>query len=139
MAKSIANLEHSYNSKLSPFLVQTLVSLNPPPPHHIHYPNDDVMIGAWIAALKHFPDTSQDFKSDENRSPPPVKKVVPTPYMSQPLATTIIDDKEGWHNFLGRQENFDGLFTWSSVCVHHVSAREMRKFRKMDVIRGEWK
>ncbi|TEB20908.1 hypothetical protein FA13DRAFT_175354 [Coprinellus micaceus] len=123
---------------LSPFLVDTLLSMDPPPPHHIHYPNDDVMIGAWIAGLKLFQDKSIHFESTPDHPPKLVEKVVPKPYLPHPIDTEIIDDKEGWHNYAGRQDGYDASFSWSSVCIHHVSANQMRMFRAMDVIAGEW-
>ncbi|TEB14811.1 hypothetical protein FA13DRAFT_1878351 [Coprinellus micaceus] len=123
---------------MSPFLVETLLSLDPPPPHHIHYPNDDVMIGGWIAALKHFPDTSIDFQTTPEHSPEPVHKVVPRPYLPHPIDTVVIDDKEGWHDYAGRKVGYDAPFSWSSVCLHHLHPKEMRMLRAMDAIKGEW-
>ncbi|KAJ3530471.1 hypothetical protein NMY22_g8558 [Coprinellus aureogranulatus] len=123
---------------LSPFLVDTLLSMDPPPPHHIHYPNDDVMIGGWIAALKLFHDKSIHFETTLDHPPKRVEKVVPKPYLPEPVDTEIIDDKDGWHNYAGRQDGYDASMSWQSVCVHHVSAKDMRKFRAMDEIDGEW-
>ena len=37
------------------FLFETLVSLGPPPPHHFHYPNTNVMIRGWITVCMQFP------------------------------------------------------------------------------------
>lgn len=96
------------------------------------------MIGAWIAALKLFPDTSVHFETTLDHPPKLVEKVVPKPYLPEPIDTEIIDDKDGWHNYAGRQEGYDASFSWHSVCVHRVSADDMRKFRAMDVIRREW-
>ena len=126
----------------SPFLVDTLIALDPPPPNHIHYPSDDVMIGAWVAALKLFPDTSIHFETIPDQyhtgTPLPVKKVNPRPFRPEPLDTTIIDDKVGWANPPGRPDDTATMFGWNSVCVHHVTAAEMYIFRHMEEIRGEW-
>ncbi|KAF9000318.1 galactosyltransferase-domain-containing protein [Cyathus striatus] len=111
---------------LSSSLVNTLLSTEPPLPHHIHYPSDDVMIGAWIAALRYFPDKSVEFETTAEHSPEPVHKVVPKPYLP-----------ERWHDFIERGGH-DASFSWSSICVHHVTADEMIKFRAIDAIKGEW-
>lgn len=131
----VTNHSPTANTAKSPFLVDTLLSLEPPLPHHIHYPSDDVMIGSWIAALKLFPDTSVRFET----VPEPVHKVVPTPFLPDPLDTIIIDDKEGWHDYARRRKGYDGPPSWSSVCVHHISARQRRKFRQVGEMQGEWK
>lgn len=122
----------------SSLLVDTLLSVqNPTLPHHIPYPSDDVMIGAWIAGLELFPEKDAHFETTPDHSPPPVHKVIPKPYLPEPVHTEILDDVVGWHDFSDRGGH-NATFSWSSVCVHHVTGDEMLQFRSMDAIRGEW-
>lgn len=115
-------------------LVKTLLSVQDPTlPHHIHYPSDDVMIGAWIAGLELFPDKNVQFES----TPEPGHPVTPKPYLPEPFHTDLLDDVDGWHDFSDRGGH-NATFSWSSVCVHHVSGDEMRYFRSLAAIKGEW-
>ncbi|TFK39094.1 galactosyltransferase-domain-containing protein [Crucibulum laeve] len=122
---------------LSSSLVNTILSADPSLPHHIHYPSDDVMIGAWVAGLKYFPDPTIEFETTAEHSPEPVHRVYPKPYFPHVVDTNIIDEL-GWHNFPGRGGPDDQI-SWDSVCIHRLSAPEMRAFKEMEEIRGEWK
>ncbi|KAF8512596.1 hypothetical protein BU17DRAFT_53988 [Hysterangium stoloniferum] len=102
---------------MSSSLVSTILSASPPLPHHIHYPSDDVMIGAWIAEPLTF--SSQ-----------------PTPYLPYSINTTVLDHL-GLHDYPGRGGN-DAVVSWGSICIHRISVGEMRNLRAMEEVRGEW-
>ncbi|KAF9554340.1 hypothetical protein CPC08DRAFT_766796 [Agrocybe pediades] len=108
-----------------------------PLPHHVNYPSDDVMIGAWVAALKDFHDPSVKFETTLDHDDPPVRQVHPRPYLPYSVDTTIIDDKVGWHDFKNRG-GFEQTIGWESACVHRMSIEEMRAFRKMDEVKNDW-
>lgn len=95
------------------------------------------MIGAWIAALNLFHSPDVVFETTVEHSPPPQHRVYPKPYLPYRVETRVVDDKLGWHNVLGRGGN-DGVVGWESMCVHRMSEWEMRTFREMEEIRGEW-
>ncbi|KAF9000316.1 galactosyltransferase-domain-containing protein [Cyathus striatus] len=130
---------------LSSRLVDTLLETNPPVPHHIRYPYDDVMVGSWIASLKNFHDpraqfwTLPEFEHDPISRLPhrPSQIIHPKPILPHKVDVNIMNDWVGWHDYVGRGGR-QGSFSWSSVCVHHVSADEIRKFRKMKEIKDEW-
>jgi len=144
---------------ISSSLVSTIISASPPLPHHIHYPSDDVMIGAWIAGLRYFPSVSSLLPSStfepphapspfSSLSPPvaprglslPSPELIfssqPTPYLPYPVNTTVLDHS-GLHDYPGRGGN-DAVVSWGSVCVHRISISEMRHLRAMEGVRGEW-
>lgn len=65
--------------------------------------------------------------------------VSPAPLTPQPVSTVIIDDIEGWHNFVVKHPGwYDASFSWNSVCVHWVTPKDMRTFRQRPEIRKEW-
>ncbi|PPQ69333.1 hypothetical protein CVT26_002565 [Gymnopilus dilepis] len=121
---------------LSSSLVKILLSTDPPLPHHIHYPSDDVMIGSWLASLRLFHDETIEWKI------PPEKvnethHTFPKPFLPQPIDTLIIDDIPGWHDFPargGQQRNV----TWDSVCIHHIKAPEMEILRGRPEFQSDW-
>ncbi|TFK38843.1 galactosyltransferase-domain-containing protein [Crucibulum laeve] len=99
---------------ISSSLMHSLISTTSPLPHHIHYPSDDLMIGAWIAALH-----------------------APKPYLPEVIKTEVVDDIVGWHDFPGRGGH-DALIGWESVCIHRLSPTEMGEMRDREEIREEW-
>lgn len=126
------------NTILSSNTTATLLSADPPVPHHIHYPFDDVMIGSWLAALKNFHDPSIEYMTTEDHPPGlPVQRVYPKPYTPHAVETEIVDEVVGWHDFKGRGGH-DSPIGWESVCVHRMTPPEMRAFRGMEEVKGEW-
>ncbi|KAF8510873.1 hypothetical protein BU17DRAFT_55076 [Hysterangium stoloniferum] len=119
---------------LSSSLVSTLLSATPPLPHHIHYPSDDVMIGAWIAGMRYFPNSSIEFSSIA-KLPDLEHSVKPRPYFPQVIETEILDNWN-WHDFPGRPHHTK--IGWESTCIHRWSGEEMRAFREMSEVKGEW-
>ncbi|KAF4616130.1 hypothetical protein D9613_011266 [Agrocybe pediades] len=123
---------------LSSNLTGTLLSTDPPLPHHINYPSDDVMIGVWVAGLQYLADPNQQFESwNRDDGPVPPHRVYPKPYLPYTIKTNVVDDKTGWHDLKnrGRAERAVG---WDSVCVHHLKPDEMRALRWKEEFRGEW-
>ena len=120
---------------VSSSLVKIFLSTDPPLPHHIHYPSDDVMIGAWIAALRVFHDETIEWQFGPDH-PPEVLR--PKPFLPNPVETLIIDDVHGWHDFPGRGDH-DAPISWDSVCTHHVTVDEMKEIRRRLEFLGEWK
>ncbi|KAF4618672.1 hypothetical protein D9613_009796 [Agrocybe pediades] len=106
-------------------LTATMLSLDPPLPHHVHYPSDDVMIGAWAAGLRYLPDPTQQFESPRNNSDDPIHPVYPKPYLPYIVNTVTVDDKVGWHDFKNRG-GAQRPIGWESVCIHRVKPNEMR-------------
>lgn len=125
----------------SSFLVTQLLSTQPPLPHHIHFPNDDVMIGSWISSLKNFgnPDHAHDFQISAKNPWNVAVKVQPEPLLPHRVNTIIIND-HGWHDYPGRAnvEEIGGSIGWNSVCIHHIKEKEIKLLRQLDSFRGEW-
>jgi len=119
---------------LSSFLVSTILSATPPLPHHVHYPFDDVMIGAWIAGMRYFPNSSIEFSSIA-ASPDLEHSMKPRPYFPQVIETEVLDNLN-WHDFPGRPHHTK--IGWESTCIHRWSCEEMRAFREMPEVKGEW-
>ncbi|KAF9000325.1 galactosyltransferase-domain-containing protein [Cyathus striatus] len=122
---------------LSSSLAKTMLAAEPSLPHHIHYPSDDVMVGAWIAGLRNFQDESIKWESTAAHSPLPIHRLYPRPYLPYVVDTKIVDDKIGWHDPPGRSGN-DAPISWNSVCIHHLSPEEMKTMRTLKQFRGEW-
>lgn len=116
------------------------MNTDPPLPHHVIYPSDDVMIGSWLAGLKNFHDPTIKFETTErSSSPPPLTPVHPKPYLPYPVDTEIVDDVKGWHDIKSpRESGTEGKIGWETVCVHRMKAREMRALRGREEISGEW-
>lgn len=123
-------------------ITQTILSLDPPVAHHINYPSDDVMIGSWIGSLRYFPDPNATFVTTARSSAPPSTPslpVQPKPLLPYIVNTTVVDDKEGWHDV--REESTkdkERPIGWDSVCVHRMKIEQMRSLREMDEIKREW-
>ncbi|KAF8903681.1 galactosyltransferase-domain-containing protein [Gymnopilus junonius] len=122
---------------MSSSLVNITLSTDPPLPHHIHYPSDDVMIGSWIGALRLFNNDTIEWNSTEH-SGEPIHHVHPKPFLPYSVDTLMIDDVQGWHDFPGRGGH-DAPISWNSVCTHHITAVEMKGLRKRLEFLGEWK
>ncbi|KAF9555442.1 hypothetical protein CPC08DRAFT_765951 [Agrocybe pediades] len=122
---------------MSSNLSTTMANLDPPLPHHIKYPSDDVMIGAWAAGLRYLPDATQQFESSPDNSEEPVHRVYPKPYLPYIVPASTIDDKVGWHDFKHRG-GAQRPIGWESICVHRVHPDEMRALREREEFRGEW-
>ncbi|KAF4610835.1 hypothetical protein D9613_006489 [Agrocybe pediades] len=122
---------------LSSNLTATILSAKPALPHHVNYPSDDVMIGAWVAGLKNFHDPSIKFETTKEHDDPPIRQVHPKPYLPYSVDTTIIDDKIGWHDFKDHG-GFEKPTGWESACVHRMTSEQMRAFRKLDEVKHEW-
>ncbi|KAF9553364.1 hypothetical protein CPC08DRAFT_713822 [Agrocybe pediades] len=118
---------------LSSNLTATILNVEPAVAHHVHYPRDDVMVGAWIAALKYFPDGESKFVSTTE----PVEPAYPRPYYPYSIETRTEDDVTGWHDFKGRGGH-DNSIGWDSACIHRVGVDEMRELRKLDELKAEW-
>ncbi|GJJ08179.1 hypothetical protein Clacol_002387 [Clathrus columnatus] len=123
----------------SSFLVKILLSTQPPVPHHIHYPYDDVMIGSWIAALKNYHQPDLTFRYSKHSWNVLSQKAHPQPLLPSPVNTLIVDDL-GWHDYPGRQygHKFEGSISWNSVCIHHIHTEEIPMLRRLKEFRGEW-
>ncbi|KAH9478080.1 hypothetical protein JR316_0010317 [Psilocybe cubensis] len=116
---------------------RTILSANPPLPHHVNYPGDDVMIGSWIAGFKHMNDPSTVFETVPENTPPPQYRVYPKPYIPYTMDTKVVDDEAGFHDVKGRGGK-DARVGWQSVCVHRLTSEEMRLLREREEIESEW-
>ncbi|GJJ06869.1 hypothetical protein Clacol_001065 [Clathrus columnatus] len=125
---------------LSSFLVKTLLSIEPPVPHHIEYPKDDVMIGFYVASLKHYPKHNSVYRYGHPWNIFSTRVYPPRNLLPRPIDTLIIDDNLGWHDFPGRKygHKFEGSVGWDSVCVHHIKTEEFYFLRNMKEFQGEW-
>ncbi|KAF4611242.1 hypothetical protein D9613_006478 [Agrocybe pediades] len=124
---------------ISSNLTETLLNAQRHLPHHINYPWDDVMIGAWISSLKEFHNTEAEFKTTLEHPPYAIHEVKPKPILPYPVESTVLDDPVGWHDFVGRKGGAVGIpIGWDTVCIHRMRAKEMRAYRLMKEIKDEW-
>ncbi|KAF4618237.1 hypothetical protein D9613_011614 [Agrocybe pediades] len=121
---------------LSSDLTATILTADPPVPHHINYPYDDVMIGSWMAALKSFHNASTVFETPKRRYMPK-HQLHPKPYLPYVVEARLIDDKRGRHDFWHRGL-LERSVSWDTACVHRIKPTEMRRLRGMREVSGEW-
>lgn len=127
------NLGITFSSNVT----RTIFSANPPLPHHVNYPGDDVMIGSWIAGFKSMNDPNTVFETVPENTPPPQHRVYPMPYLPYAIDTTVIDDEVGFHDFKNRGGK-EARIGWESICVHRMTSEEMKLFRTMEEVKSEW-
>ena len=135
-------------------LTATLMNLDPPVPHHIHYPSDDVMIGMWVAGLYELHPSihalpngnangNLECRTDDQIPGNPDEKLpsypakCPAPYSPHPIDSLWVDDEHGWHDYKHHGLK-DAPTGWETTCVHRMSAKEMRAFRRKEEVKGEW-
>ncbi|GJJ06704.1 hypothetical protein Clacol_000899 [Clathrus columnatus] len=126
---------------LSSSLVKSMVTTRVPLPHHIHFPNDDVMIGSWISSLKTFPDPEHSFRVSRQHDWNLDTTISPQPLHPNIIDTLVVNDIDGWHDYPGRAnvEEIGGSVEWNSVCIHHIKEDEIKLFRKVPEFQGDWK
>lgn len=131
--------ENQFILHYSSYLMKQLLSTHPPLPHHIPYPCDDVMIGAWISSLSVFADPQHTFRTAKVHPWNVEVGIRPDPILPHPVNTIVVDD-HGWHDYKGRAnyEDIGGAVGWNSVCVHHIKENEIKILREVKEYQGEW-
>ncbi|GJJ08033.1 hypothetical protein Clacol_002240 [Clathrus columnatus] len=129
-----------FQTSRSSSLVKSMVTTRVPLPHHIHYPNDDVMIGSWISSLKTFPDPKHTFRVSRQHDWNLDTTISPQPLHPNIIDTLIVNDIGGWHDYPGRAnvKEIGGSVGWNSVCIHHVKEDEIKLFRRVSEFQGDW-
>jgi hypothetical protein len=105
-------------------------------PHRVPYPYDDVVLGSWVYELGPAVESDVPWYDASGARAAELDKDKEGNSITL-LTTHVVNDSPGAHD--PPDHGFDtNPIDWDIVCIHHVSATEMRGLRRIPQWQDEW-